>query len=81
MRRASWRKQIRTGFRTLRASANLCQEEAAERAKITFYRYRRIENGYATPDETEQARLARVFKISVTAFRETIPQPEVIGER
>lgn len=81
MRRPSWRAQIKTRFRTLRASHGLSQLETSVRADIPQPRYWRIENGYTTPEKSEEARLARVFKMSVTAFRETIPHPEVIGER
>lgn len=51
-------------LRVLRAEMRWSQMETAERARIGFNRYWRIENEYAEPEPDERAALARVFGVT-----------------
>jgi len=54
-------KNIR--LRILRAERDWSQSKAARRARLSFNRYWRIENGEAEPSAGEQRRIARAFRV------------------
>ena len=57
------RAERRRTFRTARVIADYTQTEAAKRAKISYDRYMRIENGKVNPTPAEWAKLERVLAV------------------
>lgn len=55
--------QTRRMFRLLRTNAGLTQIEVSVKAKVTYGRYRDIENGFAQPTGDEIEALKKVFKV------------------
>lgn len=70
MHDGSQRVVIRSRYRMLRASLGISQLETSARARVSYARYWKIENGYVLPTATEEVRLARVFKLSRRKFIE-----------
>lgn len=54
---------LRNRLRVFRAERGYTQFQTADRAKMSRYRYQRIESGDLEPRETERTALARVFGV------------------
>lgn len=52
-------------LRVLRAERRITQMVLARKLGISQTRYWQIENSHRTPDEREQARIAKILKVSV----------------
>jgi transcriptional regulator with XRE-family HTH domain len=67
-RRTTKRELARQRYRLPRLRVDLSQVDTAAKARISQVRYWKIENGYATATKAEDARLAKVFRITPSEF-------------
>jgi transcriptional regulator with XRE-family HTH domain len=63
-------------LRLLRAEHRLSQQEVAHRLDISQAQFSKWERGYVEPDAAQRRKLARIFKVPVTALA---PPLEKVG--